>query len=317
MQTKIIRPKRTLTTVTSSQPTVAEWVATYMASLRQRDKSLRTLRTYQYVLDGYCRTFGERQVETITLSEVEAWVQRPRRSPVTNVTLRKDAVVVRGLHQWLGERGVNAHPLRTLQFGKLTRSTPRPVEDDVWRMVWESDLEPLDRVWLGLGYFAGLRRLEIIELRPHEVDLRAGEMCFARKGGFHANVEYAACYSYVRKHIPHLAGGDDWVALFNAHVSHRVGLGALYVWPDTLDGSEADCNRLNKRCAALTRNLGLPDGALTPHRLRHSCATNLLRCGVPIGIIQRQLAHSSMDITQRYLQMSGELARSLHETREE
>ena len=295
----------------TSATTVDEAVDAYLESMRRRDKSPRSIRTYGYVLGAYVAAFSGRDVSSLTFEEIEAWVMRPRRRAVSNTTLRKDAVVVRCLHEWLAERGVHTQPLRTLQFGKLQKATPRPVDDDVWMRVWGSDLDDVDRVWLGLGYYAGLRRLEIITLTPSDVDITTGEMLFKRKGGFHANVEYEAAFDCMRMNLPHLVGDVSWVETFNRHVWRRIELGANYVWPDTESGSEADCNRLNKRCDALSKRLALPAGALTPHRLRHSCATNLLRCGVPIGIIQRQLAHSSIDITQRYLQMSGELARSL------
>jgi integrase/recombinase XerC len=297
--------------MTTTTEALEEYVERYLAYCEQRDKSPRTLRTYKYVLDSYVRAFEGRQAATLTLQEVEAWVGRKRRSPVSNITLRKDAVIVRGLHQWLIERGIPMNPLTTLRFGQQKRAVPKPVDDDVWRRVWMSDLDTLDRVWLGLGYFAGLRRLEIIQLRANE--WLGAELNFERKGGFHANVEHQACFDWVDRALPHLTCGIDWPALLRAHCEHRLEVGATYVWPDTSDdGSERDCNRLNKRCDTLTKSLGIPAGALTPHRLRHSCATNLLRADVPIGIIQRQLAHSSIDITQRYLQMSGELARAYH-----
>lgn len=312
MQTTKISRQRTAATPSGSHPTVAEAVVMFLDYMARRDKSPRSIRTYGYVLDSYVEAFGGRDVTSVTLADVEGWVLRPRRNAVTNTTLRKDAVVVRGMHQWLLERGHHVAPLTTLKFGKLNRTTPRPVDDDVWLAMWSSDLSPLDRVWLGLGYFAGLRRLEMIQLQPDGVDLEARELLFQRKGGFHANVEYGACFDFVESRLPHLTAGVNWPMLFDDHVKQRRAVDANYVWPDTEGGDELDCNRLNKRCDRLTKNLGLPPGALTPHRLRHSCATNLLRCGVPIEIIQRQLAHSSIDITQRYLQMSGELARAYH-----
>lgn len=43
---------------------------------------------------------------------------------------------------------------------------------------------------------------------------------------------------------------------------------------------------------------GLPD-AVTPHSLRHSCASMLIADGVPLPAIQEQLGHASPDITLR------------------
>jgi site-specific recombinase XerD len=40
--------------------------------------------------------------------------------------------------------------------------------------------------------------------------------------------------------------------------------------------------------------------SVTLHGLRHSCATDLLRKGVPINLVQKIMGHSSIDVTQIY-----------------
>ena len=50
----------------------------------------------------------------------------------------------------------------------------------------------------------------------------------------------------------------------------------------------------------LAKRAGI-DKRVHPHQLRHTGATELLREGVNIGIIQRQLGHASIATTHRYL----------------
>ena len=40
---------------------------------------------------------------------------------------------------------------------------------------------------------------------------------------------------------------------------------------------------------------------VTPHIMRHSCATRLLAAGVPIDVVQKHLGHSNINTTQTYL----------------
>jgi site-specific recombinase XerD len=51
-----------------------------------------------------------------------------------------------------------------------------------------------------------------------------------------------------------------------------------------------------------------------PHQLRHAHAAELLREGVPLNVIQRQLGHRSLGVTSIYLQGidPGEIIETIH-----
>ena len=48
---------------------------------------------------------------------------------------------------------------------------------------------------------------------------------------------------------------------------------------------------------------GLREYDVTPHALRHSCATYLIRAGMPIEMVRVLLNHSSIAVTQRYVKI--------------
>src|SRR5207302_3426262 len=87
---------------------------------------------------------------------------------------------------------------------------------------------------------------------------------------------------------------------------------------------DAEAVFLNKRGGRLTRQgawtivrhygdkVGLGD-RLTPHVLRHSCATHMLDHGADIRVVQELLGHASIATTQVYTKVSAERIRQVYE----
>jgi integrase/recombinase XerD len=69
-------------------------------------------------------------------------------------------------------------------------------------------------------------------------------------------------------------------------------------------------------CWGIVRNaairVGLAD-RVSPHVLRHSCATHLLDHGADIRVVQEVLGHASVSTTQVYTKVSPERLRSVYE----
>jgi integrase/recombinase XerD len=88
--------------------------------------------------------------------------------------------------------------------------------------------------------------------------------------------------------------------------------------------SDADAVFLNVRGGRLSRvgafgvvkkyagRVGLAD-KVSPHVLRHSCATHMLARGADIRVVQELLGHASLATTQRYTKVSPEHLRRAYE----
>lgn len=269
-----------------------------------------TVSAYSFALGKYLDWLGSRSMSDVTFEDVEDFGSRPRRGGKfpSPAAARRDIVVVRGLHEWANERDFPVRRVSSAKAPKVAGRVPKPVEDDVWVALWTSQLTPDDRLWIGMGYFFGLRRVEIVTINAASVDIDKGEMSFVRKGGSTQPIEYLEMIGVVMDELPHVSiGAEEFLGIFHDTVKFRVE--DEFLWPDASGRPDLDSNRLNKRLMRLEDRLGLAPGSVTPHRLRHSCATNLLRAGVEPAFIMDALSHADITTTMRYMKTSGQLAR--------
>lgn len=269
-----------------------------------------TIQQYGTVLDRYRSWLNGRGIDEVTFTDVEDFGNRTRNGEApAPATARKDIVVVRNLHRWASERD---HPVRRVDSArspKVVGRSPKPVDDDVWVKVWDADIAFDDRMFLTMGYFFGLRRVEIVTIKPTDVDLDRGEMLFKRKGGSTQPIEYETMLRIVAEELPHLCPDPDrTIAQFNDLVRSRQD--DMFLYPDARGNVDTDVTLLNKRLSRhICPTAGVPADAVTPHRLRHSCATNMFRAGIEPAFVMDAMSHADVTTTMRYMKTSGQLAR--------
>ena len=108
--------------------------------------------------------------------------------------------------------------------------------------------------------------------------------------------------------IRQISIGDNIVALLQDWVSMRekvfadIGTNALFV-------SQKKCRITSKAVGDMIKRYTTSAGInkhITPHKFRSSAATNLAAAGVSIQAIAKQLGHSNVSVTQRYLDVLKE-----------
>jgi integrase/recombinase XerC len=148
---------------------------------------------------------------------------------------------------------------------------------------------------LELLYGGGLRVSELCGLNGGDLDLTTGLVRLMGKGSKERIVPV----------------GDAAVKAVQAYLAHR---GAPERGAPLLLAARG--GRLNPRAVQLMlkqklAGAGLP-ADLTPHKLRHACATHLLSNGADLRLVQEQLGHASLSTTQIYTHLSVAKLREVH-----
>lgn len=214
-----------------------------------------------------------------------------------------------------GRRGVS----RARQPRVLPRyASPREVAAVLRRM------KAPQRLGAEIMYGSGARVSEVVHLRIKDVSLRSGELAIRRGKGFKDRITvlphgaFRGLRAQMRRvearHLLDLEEGVGWARLPDA--LHRKDpaagweLGWQYLFPSHQLSEDPKTGRLGrapmhvssfqravKKAAREARTLH----PVTCHVLRHSFATELLRSGCDIRLLQRLLGHRHLSTTSRYL----------------
>jgi integrase/recombinase XerD len=278
-------------------PTLA---VAYVEDLRSRRASASAIDQAQRALDRLTHHLRDERVtdvRAVTEAHLVAYAQRLAAhvtragTPLAPASRAAALSVVRRFWAWLEARGtvlanpavalpcprVEASPRAALTLAQTTRLMAAP---------WPgAPIGVRDRGILELLYGTGLRLGEAVRADVTDVDLARGVLLVRRGKG------------RVDRVVP--LGGRAAVAVDRYLTASRPALdtgaaGALFL---TRDGGRLGAAGMRVRIQAAARRLGL---RLTPHGLRHACATHLLRGGADVRHVQALLGHRRLTTTARY-----------------
>jgi integrase/recombinase XerD len=215
---------------------------------------------------------------------------------------------LRGFFRFLvRERAIPEDPTRLVDRPRLTRKLPRVLSfEEVQRLLAAPDATTdrgaLHAAMLHLMYASGLRVSELCALRLADLDLQQGLVRARGKGGKHrlvpvGEVALAHATRYLNEIRPRHAPPEETV---------------LFVSPRSSRGSARFTRegfwRMVRRYAVAAGIVPLP----SPHKLRHSFATHLLRGGADLRAVQAMLGHADLGTTEIYTHVARDHVRAAH-----
>jgi len=257
-----------------------------------------------------------REWEAVTWRDLEehvVWLQtrRNRRSQagarLSMHTVAAAVSVLRSFFAWLTTYGrLPADPAVGLKLGRYDRTPQRPVLSiaEVEALLDAPGVDAVglrDRAILETFYSTGVRRAELCALDCYDVDFSEGAIQVRNgKGGRDrvvpvGSVAISAIRRYLRESRPLLLAGGKDPGLFVASITHQ----------------RISAKDLNWMILKYGTRAGIA-GRVTPHVLRHTCATHLLQGGASIRDVQAILGHACIGTTQLYTRVSADDLVAVH-----
>jgi len=266
-----------------------------------------TLAAYEDTLRRFSEwirvTHSDRSPDAVCPRDVLQYLQHLREDRSNgDSAVNRTVTIVRGFYSAMVAMGHLDHRANPLIGFPTIKAVPRklPVSlssDQVNRLLVEPKPDTViglrDRALLALLYGSGIRATECASLCNGQVDLTRLTITVRGKGGHERSiplhpqlVEVLRIYANTRG--PALPTAPFFRSRFGGPLSRAAVYERVHTW-----GQRS--------------RIGIP---LSPHRMRHTFATHLVRAGVGLVTIRDLLGHRQITSTQIYLHVTAEDLRS-------
>jgi integrase/recombinase XerD len=274
----------------------------------------RDLRRYEQFL----RALGVDDPSAIaeaTVSEYVEYLGRLRLADgdtrLAPASIARGLVAVRSFHQFCAAEGLlDTDPSEQVGAPRVPQGIPKALDEPeidaiLHSVVGNNPRAQRDRAILEVLYATGVRISELVGLDLGDIDFDDGIARVVGKGDKERVVPMGrAARTELRTYC-----ADGRLALRSARAPRR-DADAVFL--------NARGGRLTRQgCWQLVRRAGERVGLgprLSPHVLRHSCATHMLDHGADIRVVQELLGHASVSTTQVYTKVSPERLRAVYES---
>lgn len=224
-------------------------------------------------------------------------VKRPnyrREGGLSGTMLEHNIYAIRTFFVWLVKlEAVEVNPISGLDFPKSTHSPRIALQKESVLKLFEVAESYRDKAILSLYYGCGLRRAEGEALNRTDIDFNQQKL-IVRKGKFSKRREiplHESILEHLRKY---------WQYERPSYIRNYTDDNMKAFLVNNI-GNRLRGNSSNKRIKELAQKAELKE-EVTLHVLRHSIATHLKENGMGLEQIQEFLGHSSLDVTQAYIE---------------
>lgn len=290
----------------------AEEYLTWLSA--ERGRAENTVNAYRRDLNAF-ETFLHSRKRVLCKAreqDIEAYIEQLRDDGLAASSVARKLVSLRNFYAFaLEESMVTKDPAALVARPRVPSSLPKALS--------EAEVEALlnavsgntavarrDRAIFEVLYGTGIRISELTALSLHDVSLSEQTMRVFGKG---AKERIVPLGKYAREALHQWLSIDGRESFIPNRWAHRGDAEAVFLSTRGRRLSRSGTWRIIRHYA---ERAGLGD-RVTPHVLRHSCATHMLEHGADIRVVQELLGHASIATTQIYTKVSPERLRSVYE----
>jgi len=296
---------------------IRDYVRRYLEYLEiEKGRSAKTLENYKRYLEeflDFAKVGSPTEIDTNLVREYRLYLNRQRDQkgmPLQKATQNYYLIALRGLLKYLArQEEMDVFPADRIELAREEEKKVKVLnEEQLERLLHAPDVKievgRRDRAILELLFSTGLRVSELTGLNRDDINLKTREISVLGKGKrvrvvFISDDAAAALSSYLDQRV------DEFKPLF---IRYAGGKGGLDKAGEDLRLTPRSIQRMVKKYA---RKAGLAIDP-TPHTLRHTFATDLLREGADIRAVQEMLGHKDISTTQIYTHVTNPQLKEIH-----
>lgn len=282
----------------------------------ERGRSLLTVRNYEHYITRFIEHAALKHTSDITAENIRTFrifLNRQKGQKVrgqTEGTMKKKTqnyylIALRIFLKYLARQGLPIYPGENIELAKTsTRQIDHLEYHELERMMAISKTHPRNHALMELLFSTGLRVSELCSLN-RDIDLTRDE-CTIRGKGEKLRIVFLSnsAKDAVRTSLSERTDMDE--ALF------------IQQGPRAVKQEQQNISlRLTPRSVErIVKQIAVQAGVMkkvTPHTIRHSFATDLLRNGADIRSVQIMLGHSNIATTQIYTHVTDNELRNVHQ----
>ncbi len=281
----------------------------------EKNRSAKTIENYNRYISRfmvYAKISKPAEITEESIRKYRIYLNRladSRGNALKKITQNYHIIALRSFLKYLAKRDIKTVAAEKIELGKQEQREVAFLEkDDLDRFLSAPKGDGIsnlrDKALLETLFSTGLRVSELCSLNRDEIDVGRGEFSVRGKGGkirvvFLSDEAGKSINYFLEKRT------DADPALFI-----RVPRNNAFSKFENLRLTPRSIQRIIKKYAIAA---GIVGRLVTPHSIRHTFATNLLRNGADIRSVQALLGHSSITTTQIYTHITDKQLREVHQ----